>query len=266
MMKSATKLVTMPSMKSTGLALVLASTLALAVACGRDESKSPAADSATTDSATSGEAGPTGDAGSAAPAAEGTATEAAPAEGSPMADAATPPAEDPEALARKQAVEFALAEQKIADDPKGQWAATAEASSSFGDAKDQGSYSAWQVTGAPNVERYSDDGNSWASKDADKGIEWIEVGFAKPVHAEMLRIRQNNAPGAIIKVELIDAAGARQTVFEGIDSTTYPANTISWFAPPFEKTANPIAKARITLATNSIPGWNEIDAVQLVGE
>jgi hypothetical protein len=178
----------------------------------------------------------------------------------PAADA------DPEVAARKAAVAFALAEQEIASDPKGQWATTATASSTFSDAKGEDGYSAWQATGAPNVEQFSDARQSWASKDADKGVEWLEVGFGNPVHATALRIRQSFGPGAIIQVELLDDKGARHAVFSGTDEAKYPDNTITWFKPEFEKTAYLVTGARITLATNAVSGWNEIDAVQLVGE
>lgn len=164
-------------------------------------------------------------------------------------------------------MEFALAEQKIADDPAGQWAVSAKASSTFASGSDEkAGYSAWQSTGAPNVTRYSDSTESWASKEQDKGIEWLEVGFAKPVHATELRIRQTNAPGAIIKVELIDDNGGRHGIFSGVDETTYPAQTITWFNARTGKTDYLVKGAAITLATNAVAGWNEIDAVQLVGE
>jgi len=195
-----------------------------------------------------------------------TAAPAAQSQAQQPPEATEAPAEDPEMAKRKAAIEFALAEQKIADDPQGQWAATATASSTYQAAKDQAQYSAWQTAGAPNVQQYSDNGNAWATKDADAGIEWLQVGFAKPVHATALRIRQNNAPGAIIKIELIDDQNAKHTVFEGIDSNKYPPNKIVWFNHAFEKTAFAVTGAKITLATNAVSGWNEIDAVQLIGE
>lgn len=174
---------------------------------------------------------------------------------------------DPEVAKRKAAMEFALAEQKIADDPLGQWAVSAKASSTFASGTDEKQgYQPWQATGAPNVTRYSDSTESWASKDADKGVEWLEVGFAKPVHATELRIRQSHAPGAIIKVELVDETGARHGIFSGVDETSYPPQTISWFNARTEKTDYLVKGAVITLATNAVDGWNEIDAVQLVGE
>lgn len=218
-----------------------------AVACGKDEAATDAAAPAET----------------AAPAAAA-ADASAPAEANAPAAAATAPAEDPAAAEKRAAIAFALAEQKIAEDPLGQWATAATASSSYNDAKDQASYAAWQATGAPNVERYGDDGNSWASHAADGGIEWLQVEFGAPVHAAELRVRQNHAPGAIIRLEWIDEAGAAHPLWEGADDTAHAGNQITWFTRSAEPTAFLVKGAKITLATNAVSGWNEIDAVQLV--
>ncbi len=222
-----------------------------AVACGKDESATeaaPAADSAAPAAAAADDSAP--------PA----ATAAAPAD----ASAATAPEEDPAVAEKRAAIAFALAEQQIAADPLGQWATAATASSSYNDAKDQASYAAWQATGAPNVERYGDDGNSWASHAADGGIEWLQVEFATPVHAAELRVRQNHAPGAIIRLDWIDEAGAAHPLWEGLDETAYAGNQITWFTRSAEPTPFLVKGAKITLATNAVSGWNEIDAVQLV--
>jgi hypothetical protein len=37
-------------------------------------------------------------------------------------------------------------------------------------------------------------------------------------------------------------------------------------AEAFAKTPYLVVAVRLTLATNTVPGWNEIDAVQLVGD
>jgi hypothetical protein len=169
---------------------------------------------------------------------------------------------------RAAAIQAALAEDAIVSDARGQFAVAATASSTYGD-KDpdaKSSYTAFAATGAPNVDQYSDNGNSWASATADKGIEWLEVTFEKPVQATQIRIRQNYSPGAIIKVELIAEGGAKQTVWQGVDEQKYESGTIGWFDRTFEKTTDKIKGARITLATNAVPGWNEIDAVQLLGD
>ena len=179
-----------------------------------------------------------------------------------------PPADqsDPALAAKQAAVQRALAEQEILDDPKGQWAATAKASSRYQDAPDGDRYSPQQATGKPDIERPGDNVNAWAAATADGGIEWLEIGFSKPVHATEVRVRQNVGPGAIIKLELIDDQGGRHTVFSGIDQTKYEANELAWFKQVFDKTPYPVVGARLTFAMNSVPGWNEVDAVQLVGD
>lgn len=194
---------------------------------------------------------------------------AAPTEAAP-ATAAPAPSEAPTVTDEKAAaIQAALAEEEIVSDPRGQWAVSATASSTYGGDKSPESktaYSPFMATGAPNVERYGDNGNSWASETADKGIEWLELKFDKPVHATELRIRQSYSPGAIIKLELIDDSGARHAVWQSVDSQQYAPNTIAWFKTPIEKTPYVVTGARITLATNAVPGWNEIDAVQLLGD
>jgi hypothetical protein len=51
-----------------------------------------------------------------------------------------------------------------------------------------------------------------------------------------------------------------------VDNQQYAPSTIAWWRNAFEKTSFKVVGARITLATNAVPGWNEIDAVQLLGD
>ena len=167
------------------------------------------------------------------------------------------------------AIQAALAEDEIVSDPRGQWATSALASSTYASDKAptaKTSYSANAATGAPDVERYGDNGNAWTTETPDKGIEWLEVKFDKPMSASEIRIRQSYSPGALIKVELLSEDGARHMVWQGLDDQQYPASTIAWFNRKFEKTSYLVTGARITLATNAVSGWNEIDAVQLLGD
>jgi hypothetical protein len=118
-----------------------------------------------------------------------------------------------------------------------------------------------QATGAPNVENYGDNGSAWAPKTPDAGIEWLDLKYPKPVHAEEVRIRESWGSGAIIKVEVFDEQGAAHTVWAGNDPTT----ELNYLLVKTPKTAFKTDRVKITLATNVILGWNEIDAVQLVG-
>ncbi|MCI0449134.1 MAG: hypothetical protein L0Y79_05010 [Chlorobi bacterium] len=170
-----------------------------------------------------------------------------------------------EEIDKEKKITEALEEEKILKDPNGQWAVDAEASSSYGDAAGDQSWSPKQLTGAPNCERYGDNRNGWASKDADKGIEWVKLTFKNPVFATELRIRQNYNPGAIIKVELIDTDGKSHTIWSGADKTKYEQDAIQYFVSKFDKSTYKTKEVKITLATNTVDGWNEIDAVQLIG-
>jgi hypothetical protein len=184
----------------------------------------------------------------------------------PEASSATE--EDPELAAKREAMNFALMEDEIKNDPKGQWATNAKASSTYATNLDDlnAGYHFMRATGAPDTDGYGDSFTSWATKDTDSGIEWIDLQFAKPVNATEVKIRQNYNPGAIIKIELFDEKNVAHSIFQGPDMTKYKPSSIGWLNAAFDKTAYKTQRVKITLATNTVPGWNEIDAVQLLGE
>jgi hypothetical protein len=167
----------------------------------------------------------------------------------------------PEAVRRKNEIEWALKLDEIKNDANGQWASHAKASSVYNDAQGTAAYSASQASGAPNVENYGSSNAAWTSKTADAGIEWLELEYAKPVHATMVRVRESNGAGAIIKVEVFDEQGGAHTVWSGADST----KGLNFLIVEFPKTAFKTNRVKLTLATNVVPGWSAIDAVQLVG-
>jgi hypothetical protein len=166
-----------------------------------------------------------------------------------------------ETTAKLAGAAWALKQDEIKNDPKGQWAVQAKASSAYNDAQGTSGWSANQATGAPNVDKYADDGNAWTSKTPDGGIEWLDLKYPKPVHAEEVRVRESFGSGAVIKVEIFDEQGAPHTVWAGNDPTT----DLNYLLVKFPKTTFTTDRVKITLATNVVPGWNEIDAVQLIG-
>jgi hypothetical protein len=169
---------------------------------------------------------------------------------------------------KEMKVKEALDEETIQNNPNGQWASDADASSTYStNPKDKETgWSPYKMVGKPDVDTYGDNGNAWASKNPDKGIEWVKLTFPKAVNATGIRIRQSYNPGAIIKIELIDDKGKNHTVWSGVDDTKYEPDKIKYFTTNFDKTDYKTKTVKITLATNSVSGWNEIDAVQLVGE
>jgi hypothetical protein len=194
-----------------------------------------------------------------APAVESTAAPA------PAATSAVPPPSSPSGSPPPPAPAVPPAcpeDTEFGRDPRGQWAAQAEASSSYGEAR----WSAAQATGAPDVASYGDNDHAWASKQADAGEEWLKVTFARSVHATTVRVRQTLYPGAVAKVEVFSADGRSAIVWSGRDPTAYPRDRISWFVATFAPPLFPVQSVKLTLDSAAVYGWNEIDAVQLVGD
>lgn len=127
-----------------------------------------------------------------------------------------------------------------------------------------GDYSASRATGAPDVTRSGDSLKAWASRLADSGPEWLERTYSNAVVATAVRVRQVFNPGAIQRIELLEAAGSSSTVFSGVDTNLYPSGQIAWFVVNFAPTAQPVKRVRLSLDSARVKGWNEIDAVQLV--
>jgi hypothetical protein len=257
--------------QATSIAAVILSALAVS-ACSHGESASAAAAPAAAPSAAAAAAPASAPAAAPAATAPASAPEPSPAPAAPapsdaaapapVAAAPAPPTAVDRETARKNAqIEWALKQDEIRNDPKGQWATQATASSTMNDAKGKASYSAHQATGVPDVQVYSTSPLAWASKTADSGIEWIELTFAKPVFATGVRIRENSGPGAVIRVEAFDEKGAPTVVWSGADGT----KDLNYLIAEFPKTAFKTKRVKLTLATNVVQGWNQIDAVQLVG-
>ncbi|HEY6321179.1 MAG TPA: hypothetical protein VJA16_06445 [Thermoanaerobaculia bacterium] len=242
--------------RSGSMAMALALVLGLLVAgCAKKQAEV---------SSTSAPAAP------AAPAALSQAAPTAPATptaGTPAAPAAAPAAASADTAmadttAKLAATEWALKQDEIKHDPDGQWASEATASSSYNDAQGDAGWSPKQATGAPDVDKYSDDQHAWAPKTQDGGIEWLDLKYLKPVRASEVRVRESLGSGAVIKVELFDEAGTAHTVWQGVD----PTRELNYLILKFKLTEYRVNRVKVTLATNLIPGWNEIDAVQLVGK
>jgi hypothetical protein len=146
----------------------------------------------------------------------------------------------------------------------GQWAANARASSEYSTPR----YGAGQATGMPNVPLglAGDNPEAWCPAEKNAGTAWLELDFAKPVHATEVRVRQSNAPGAIARIEAIDVDGATHLWWQGVDPFVPPRiREIIWFAVRVPRTPYLVAKVKITLNLATVPDWKQIDAVQLVG-
>jgi hypothetical protein len=139
-----------------------------------------------------------------------------------------------------------------------QWAVAASASSQYGD----DSWSAGQATGEPDTPECGDIDTAWASEFSD-GVDWLRLEYETPVIPLRIAIYETYNPGAIVKVETVSVDGETATVYEAqaAPAVTCPrvleVQTIGAFAA--------VNAVIVSLDQSAHTGWNEIDAVELVG-
>jgi hypothetical protein len=142
-----------------------------------------------------------------------------------------------------------------------QWAVSAKASSQYGES----SWNAEQAIGAPNVTDCGDNGLAWASENSTSGLDWIELTYATPVIPTEINIYQSYNPSQVVEVDMIDTAGTTYTAWQGSPkkiSTCPDLMTIT-----FDEKQEMLVEKVVVIVDQSILGlgWNEIDAVELVG-
>ncbi len=145
-------------------------------------------------------------------------------------------------------------------EPIRQWAISAVASSQYAEE----GWSAKQATGEANVEGCEDDVFAWASLNANT-VEWIELTYATPVLPMEITIVQNYNPGQVVEVTGIGENGTEYLIWEGEpEYVDYCPDYHTITFEPYEEFY--IDKIRITIDQSVLGmGWNEIDAVELVG-
>ncbi len=141
-----------------------------------------------------------------------------------------------------------------------QWAVDATASTQYGD----DSYSAAQTTGAPNTPIPGDYSTAWAPGEQDAGEQTLELTYADSVVPGGVNIYESYNPGAVIGVEAYDEdAGEWVLLWEGEPEPVEERMTV--FSPELDSVDFRTNLIRLTVDTDLVTGWNEIDAVELLG-
>lgn len=129
-----------------------------------------------------------------------------------------------------------------------------------GAAAEAPSWSAKKAIGPPDAQSERDDPNAWASKHADMGLQWLQLTYASPMRANGVRIFECDARGAVAEILARTPQGAWTTLWRGTVNVPQGPLVIS-----FPLTAFEVRTIRIVLDTNRTKGWNEVDAVELLG-
>ncbi len=124
----------------------------------------------------------------------------------------------------------------------------------------QRSWGPEQVTGPPDTHSAGDHHTAWAPRQQDGGEEWLQTAFARRVEIAAVRVRETFNPGAISKVAAVLEGGREIVLWQG---TMAAAGDLA--EPAFSAPAGIVARnVKVYLDTKRVPGWNEIDAVELV--
>jgi len=159
-----------------------------------------------------------------------------------------------------------------------QWAESATASSAYGGIYGGGrnDQSAFSATGEPDVvwddsqEECMDSQNAWTIDAEDDGLHTLELKYYDPVYVSKVRIKETLGQGSVVKIELKDGEDYF-TMWEGTySSRECPYILEKSYSEPVGNYSNmgmtPFSTNTVkpTIDTD-VPGWNEIDAVELIG-
>jgi hypothetical protein len=118
-----------------------------------------------------------------------------------------------------------------------------------------------QAAGAPDTPEAEDAPTAWCPLEPDAGTEWLLVHFEKKVSIAEVRVRESWNPGAVVRVSAVFEDGTSSLLWQGSDPT---AGAPEDFVVPVEGAVMG-QSILIELDTARRPGWNAIDAVELVG-
>ncbi len=139
-----------------------------------------------------------------------------------------------------------------------QWAVSAWASSEYSNP----AWSAAQATGAPDTDQCGDIETAWASENSD-GADFLALEYAVPVIPTEINIYETYNPGAVVRVDVTDVPGNTVTIYEAdpvVEETCPLVLSISVTGIDY-----PVVGVTVYVDQTNHPGWNEIDAVELVG-
>ena len=119
-----------------------------------------------------------------------------------------------------------------------------------------------QAAGEPDTFQAGDIVTAWASLTPDASPEWLQLEYERAVLVAGVNIHETYNPGAVCKVTAVADDGTQTTLWEGEDPTREAPGV---FAVPVqgEVTAK---RTKVYLDSPRVSGWNEIDAVELVGK
>lgn len=150
----------------------------------------------------------------------------------------------------------------IASEPQliRQWASEAYAESEYSSTD----WAASQATGAPDVDTCGDNANAWAST-SSIGTDSIELVYDIPVSPTEINIYQSYNPSQVVEVDIIDLNGEAWIAWSGEPEYIETCPDLMTITLELDE---PLYIDRVVIYIDQSvlqTGYNEIDAVELVG-
>lgn len=123
------------------------------------------------------------------------------------------------------------------------------------------SWTPGQAAGAPDTKEAGDYSTAWAPAAQDGGREWLQVKYDRAVELSEIVIHETYNPGAVSRVVAVLPGGGERVIWEGTASTEEGIVERALPVPPGIRSD----QIRVELDTARVPGWNEIDAVEIIG-
>jgi len=119
-----------------------------------------------------------------------------------------------------------------------------------------------QVLRPPNTHEAGDVPTAWAPLlSQGRGVEWLHLNYDRAVDISEINVRETYNPGAISKIAAVLPDGQEVVVWEGTEPAA-PAPVDMNFQVPAGVAAQSV---KVYLDRTRVAGWNEIDAVEVVG-
>jgi hypothetical protein len=125
----------------------------------------------------------------------------------------------------------------------------------------QRSWGPEQVVGPPDTFEAGDQPTAWAPLSSQGGKdEWLQLNYDRAVDLAEVRVLETYNPGAIARVMAVLPGGGEMMIWEGVTPPAQaPVDTA--FPVPNGLRAQSV---KIYFDRTRAPGWNEIDAVEVV--
>ena len=123
-------------------------------------------------------------------------------------------------------------------------------------------YQPVQATGEPDVDPTGRDSVlAWCPATEDGGEEWLLLDFGEVVEATAVSIRASWNAGTVTRVLAVADDHSERELWSGPAS----GQSDDWNREIQFSRPESLQRVKIALDTSAVPGWNEIDAVGLIG-